>query len=183
MVVGKAFQSPTQGTYLSVRFAVLLAVEPFGTNLVLCHIPIEFILSTTTRNASAFGLVDATSSGTGSFLVFDKRKLHLHQVLDLIAPQLAKGEDTFQSGSVCVRFLRQFGNAAEMRNLISQSSFIRIGLSIVEQDHLYMRWQKRQKRDSSGMGDELKEWIADMPAANKENEVYLSFADRYGIDL
>ena len=69
---------------ISVRFAMLLAVELLGTNLVLCHIPIDFMLSSTTRNASTFGLVDATSSGTGSFLVFDKRKLHLHQVLDLI---------------------------------------------------------------------------------------------------
>ena len=68
-----------------------------------------------------------------------------------------------------------------MRNLISQSYFIRIGLSIVEQDHLYMRWQNREKRDSSGMGDELREWIADMPATNEVNAVYFSFADRYSI--
>ena len=161
-------------------FAMLLAVEPLGTAFVLCHVPLQFNCSETTLHPERSGLVAARSSGTGSLIVFDARERRLCEVIDLISLNLADGKDLFQNGSTCANFLYAFRQPKQMRILISQSFFIRIGQMIVEQDYAYGEWFT-QSRGEKWMYQELRRWIANLPAKTDIDAVYLSFAARHNL--
>ena len=168
----------------------LLAVEPVGSDSILCRLPIDFDKSGTTRRFrpgndgnGETNIMEARACTFGTLVVCNIKLYKFSKTLDDICEMVKYDKDTVWAIEANSR-IRQLARAArrskkssskyrELRHAIAQSWFCRPASDVLMQE----------KYLGSRIYYEIKDIVLDLAATSSISSVYLGFALRNGMNF